>query len=107
MIRDVRQLGKAHFSSISFFLVPPLALSLDIFYDPLIPSYCSEMDKNNTVMWPAGVSSEEVLGALGSGVICVSLGLQTKEGSLCKSEPVCQGVKAGQFSRASLSILLY
>lgn len=46
------------------FLLPTLTLS-DTFYDS--PSYCSEMDKNNMLMWPAGVSSGEVLGALGSG----------------------------------------
>lgn len=61
---------------IPFFSAPSLALS-DTLYDS--PSYCSEMDKNNMLLWPAGVSSEEVLGALGSGG--VRLAPQTQEGS--------------------------
>lgn len=60
---------------IPFFSAPSQALS-DTFYDS--PSYCSEMDKNNMLMWLAGVSSGEVLGALGSGVMLVP---QTQEGN--------------------------
>lgn len=45
-----------------FFSAHSLTLS-DTFYGS--PSYCSEMDKNNMLIWPAGVSSGEVQGELG------------------------------------------
>lgn len=74
---------------IPFSSAPSLALS-DTFGDS--PCYCSEMDKNNMLMRPAGVSSGEVSGAVGSGG--VRLAPQTQEDSTVshsRGEGGCQG----------------